>query len=667
MVAGTKTFLTQFLIGAKWTGGPGVQAARRQLGGLAKTVQTAGVHVKGMTRAVFGGVSAQRALEGAARHTIQVLLKSFAAASQVQEAHDELALSMERNATRYKSLMGKSATAVAASINESTLALIAASEQMEKTGHDAESLQIGFAKLAATGALDPKQILAQREAFSDVLSYISGANATAEESAGLGELWADAILRGNIALLKQLDLSTGEIALFQHINKLIKEGTITGEEGIKRRQDLLLKFGKKFEGETKRVFEKPSGKIQRMWIQVGNVFENLGKPFIDRAPEMAQAFTTLAEDIKPAADQLARLTAEGLKGISDWFKEHKTDIPVWLKTIEDRLKGVYDVLTLINKVPVLFDLPAAIKRWMQPARLGQLPGAPNQQINPALAQGEAGRRRAEAEAKKATNSGGYAPYQIQRVRKAESAAIEATKAAPSGTGAASLAAARARVATELKDPETQRLLSASVLAEMGDQSPAAQQQYMETVVNRATAEGRSLAAVLSDPKYYPEATTSRLSKKISPKEAERMQAMVKEVVGGSNLANFATGNESLNVGYKSRARGIWMPILARALGPGGYERFVGEPHTRSWVERMQAGAAKPASLRDMIRPVQRGGPAAGTSAAMNPTTNINISGVQPGRESLMAHKAALAMRNPLAEGLRQLKAMRAQEQRLGYV
>jgi hypothetical protein len=373
-----KTFSTQFRIGAVWTGAKGVQQAQRALHGVAATAQRAHVRVRGMARSVFAGVASYNLAAKAVAGVTTALAKSFEAASEAQEVHDELSTSIERNAKRYKNTMGKSVAETTAIVRESTAALVAASEVMERSGHDAETLQKGWAKLAATGALDPKQILEQRDAFSDVLSYISGANATAEESARLGELWADAILRGNIALLKQMDLTTGEIELLKNVTKLEKKGSITGEEAIKRRQALLLKFGKKFEGETKRVFETPTGKIQRMWIEVGNVFETLGEPFIDRAPEMATAFTTLAQNIKPAADELARLTAEGLKGISAWFKEHETDLPQWIRTIEERLKGVYDLLMLFDKIPVLIDLP----KWLKKAEELMAQWKPGQIIQP---------------------------------------------------------------------------------------------------------------------------------------------------------------------------------------------------------------------------------------------------------------------------------------------
>ena len=71
-------------------------------------------------------------------------------------------------------------------------------------------------------------------------------------------------------------------------------------------------------------------------------------------------------------------------------------------------------------------------------------------------------------------------------------------------------------------------------------------------------------------------------------------------------------------------------------------------------------------IRDMNIQQRVGGATGGQSVAMNGTT-INVNGVQPGRESLMAKKTVLALRDPLAQGLAELKRMRMQEQRLGYV
>ena len=263
-------------------------------------------------------------------------------------------------------------------INESKEALIAASEEMEKTGHDAETLQKGFAKLAATGALDPEQILEQRQAFSDVLSYISGANASAEDSQRLGEAWADAILRGNIALAKQMDLTDGEINLLRNVNAMVKKGTISGEEGIKRRQDLILKFAGKFKGETERVFSTPTGKIAQMWTQVSNIFENLGQPFIDRSGEMATSFNKIAKEAQPVSTVLAEIVDKRLKGLEDWLNAHPAgELGGRLKTIFEwleKIQGVWDKINEWKWSPfiALLKLGQAIQGG-EPARMPTLP------------------------------------------------------------------------------------------------------------------------------------------------------------------------------------------------------------------------------------------------------------------------------------------------------
>ena len=57
-----------------------------------------------------------------------------------------------------------------------------------------------------------------------------------------------------------------------------------------------------------------------------------------------------------------------------------------------------------------------------------------------------------------------------------------------------LAKTRSAYAQELANPDTRRLLMASTEAEVGDQSPAAQQAYMESVMNRASARNTDLSS-----------------------------------------------------------------------------------------------------------------------------------------------------------------------------
>jgi hypothetical protein len=122
MAAGNKVFETFFRIGAKWVGHAAVAAAKHELHGVATTAQTAAIKVRGMATAVFKGQTAYGLLSRAAGYATDVLLKSVNAASEAQQAHDDLGLSIERVSKRYKNTAGKSVSEVSAIVEESTQA-----------------------------------------------------------------------------------------------------------------------------------------------------------------------------------------------------------------------------------------------------------------------------------------------------------------------------------------------------------------------------------------------------------------------------------------------------------------------------------------------------------------------------------------------------------------
>jgi hypothetical protein len=151
--------------------------------------------------------------------------------------------------------------------------------------------------------------------------------------------------------------------------------------------------------------------------------------------------------------------------------------------------------------------------------------------------------------------------------------------APTSGGAGALAQARSRYAEELrKDPDLARLLSASTNAEVGGQSKEAQQSYIESVMNRAAARGKTLRETLSDPSYYPKTTTSKLGARA---DTRAHAGIVADVLGGSDVSNLATGNESGTV----RSGGAQ---VTRDFGPKA-ERFVREKNRRDqeFIRRME--------------------------------------------------------------------------------
>jgi hypothetical protein len=154
----------------------------------------------------------------------------------------------------------------------------------------------------------------------------------------------------------------------------------------------------------------------------------------------------------------------------------------------------------------------------------------------------------------------------------------------------------------------------------------------------------------------------------------------------------------IDVSHMSKEEQLALINAASALGIGGIgvygntlhfdvasKRAWGPSHRRgsvpAWAEKavQQHEANTPTTsslvptgsrLKDVIKGMNmqqrmQGGIGGSNIANMSPTININ--GVAPGRESLMAKKTALAMRDPVDHFLHQIKEARASDMRTGYV
>lgn len=152
--------------------------------------------------------------------------------------------------------------------------------------------------------------------------------------------------------------------------------------------------------------------------------------------------------------------------------------------------------------------------------------------------------------------------------------------APSFT---SLAQSRSSFAQELQNSENRRLLIASARAEVGDQGTEARLAYTESVMNRALASNRNLQNTIIDPYnprtgsgYYPDSTIRRLNNSVSKEEYAEYNPIIDKALGGSNISNLATGNES--------GRLHSMPVT---YDPGSGERFVDESKYSDWRAQTQ--------------------------------------------------------------------------------
>jgi N-acetyl-anhydromuramyl-L-alanine amidase AmpD len=127
------------------------------------------------------------------------------------------------------------------------------------------------------------------------------------------------------------------------------------------------------------------------------------------------------------------------------------------------------------------------------------------------------------------------------------------------------------------DPAVYKKLLASIQAEVGDRGEDSQVAYAETVMNRARARGMTLSETLSDSKYYPKSTLDRLNQPVTVEMHDRLNPLVHRVLEGSNITNFATGNESADQTSGNA------PITYKS---GQGERFVLENRDKDWTKNI---------------------------------------------------------------------------------
>ena len=136
---------------------------------------------------------------------------------------------------------------------------------------------------------------------------------------------------------------------------------------------------------------------------------------------------------------------------------------------------------------------------------------------------------------------------------------------------------RTRFLDELANPAVRDRLIAYTRSEVGGQGPQAQQAFMESIFNRAVARNQPLAKTLSGD-YFPAVTHQRAMRPVSDAERAAYTPLVSDVLGGSNVAKYATGNASGTVGF--------------AGGPQtaayGGERYGGEGPDKGWWTRVGA-------------------------------------------------------------------------------
>ena len=113
---------------------------------------------------------------------------------------------------------------------------------------------------------------------------------------------------------------------------------------------------------------------------------------------------------------------------------------------------------------------------------------------------------------------------------------------------------RSRFKSELENnPELAQQIMSLAKAEVGSQGPAAQQKWMETIFNRAYAQGKSVASII-DPNngYWPK---GQKRPQISKAENDLYMGTLNRVLSGSNESNYATDNASAGLAKRREQSG----------------------------------------------------------------------------------------------------------------
>jgi hypothetical protein len=187
-----------------------------------------------------------------------------------------------------------------------------------------------------------------------------------------------------------------------------------------------------------------------------------------------------------------------------------------------------------------------------------------------------------------------------------------------GANETTLAAQRQAIMQEFQtNPDLQRAVFQRTVQEVGAgtdvASRAAQQAFMEELFNRSVSRKQSLTYAVHDPNYYPEPV---FNKNVGAQTAAGLKTVMDQVVAGSNVAKYATGNASGTVGFGGGPQ---------TFAAGG-ERFGIEGADLPWARRMrqqarvmqkQTLAANAAGIPPLLaRPMQFGGIVRGLTHAV---------------------------------------------------
>ncbi len=212
------------------------------------------------------------------------------------------------------------------------------------------------------------------------------------------------------------------------------------------------------------------------------------------------------------------------------------------------------------------------------------------------------------------------PAQLQP----NAAAVRGGEAAPVGLASNPLAATRSSFIDETNDPAVRERMMRLTEAEVGGQGSAATHAFMESVFNRAAARGQTLTEAMNDSGYYPKVSLRGKE----PTDRAGYSTALDNVLSGSNISNYATGNASGRVMFAGGPQ---------TYNPGTGERFGREGPDMGWADSIgyaqgQSGVAPTDVSSDIITGPRRyagavpaGGGGGGAGGAMGGLASGDLS------------------------------------------
>ena len=712
-MADTKTFSTQFRIGATWTGQAGIAKAQTALTRLGKHAQATAARMRTTMAATAAGVFGGAAVFAAATRAIHAVAdaheKAVAAAEEAQKVEDHLGLTLEKNAKRW-------------GLNEKQVklqqkAIIGMGDSLETLGLDGETAVAMFDEL--TRSVDPRNLANYKKGLADFLIEQKGVNASQEDAVSLGQDIAKVIeFKMPKALKKFKGVTEEQIAAYSKLE--------TREE----RQAWFMKNIAKETGALEKAMDTAEGKL----IKRANMFEALqeawGKPWLVLRQDIGEALGSIVEQIKPHMDRLSEEMGPRLKAIGEEFKAwaKSEEVVKWFDRLGAAVKFVTDhwkelsiavaaVAGFAAVGVVLGTVAIALSALLSPIGLVVIACAALVAAGVAIYANwdtiaakakevwgviQAAWENGVAAIKNYDIIGAFNAWLsvpqwvwdnvlaptiqffwnlVEPIRNAVAGVYDAItapflKAYNAITGWFSKLPGKiwnAAQQAQLPEPSTSADTSGGMQSEF---QKFEQRQKSGGLPTTEYSQGSSAGGPDEMQDKWTNRGYSSTGQNLTPgvvavnEKAHRLGTIFQDRKTGKHyLAADRHGNRRAGVVDVYKSPGTYGKTGRPDLVAVGKIPRGDIPKSAAGMQRylqsLDAGQ-KGSSLRDTTRSLRPSG-GAGTTNITGGTTNVNITGVAPGRESLMAKKTALALRDPTAQLLAQIKQARDQEQRLGYV